>query len=102
MKLTDADIATLLTPCECGHTINDHGELAGCWACGDGGGDCRVSFEALLTRAVEAISQRRVNQALTEAADAIEVERRHLDRSDRISFATGCYRAERIVRARIT
>lgn len=60
--LAETEVAVLLTPCDCGHTINDHGELAGCWACGDVGNDpCDVSFEALLVARVAAIVDQRVN-----------------------------------------
>ena len=29
--LTDAERAILLTPCACGHSPNEHGEMLGCW-----------------------------------------------------------------------
>lgn len=44
--LTDAERTALLVPCECGHTLNDHGSL--CWTCGDNGDECAVDFEDLL------------------------------------------------------
>jgi hypothetical protein len=55
--LSDDERAILLRPCACGHTINDHGSLAGCWTCGDmdTGDDCEVHFEDLLIERVGTI-----------------------------------------------
>lgn len=46
--LTAGEREALLVPCECGHTLNDHGELAGCWACPEENAECSVAFETLL------------------------------------------------------
>lgn len=56
--LTDEDRAELLRPCACGHTINDHGSLAGCWMCEDEGGDCMVAFESLLLERLNVVIAR--------------------------------------------
>lgn len=63
--LTDDERATLLAPCACGHSSNDHGDLAGCWwedpddadvpMC-----DCAVPFTDLLAERVAAIVDARV------------------------------------------
>lgn len=49
-RLAESERAVLLTPCVCGHDLNDHGELAGCWACPEDNRECSVSFETLLTQ----------------------------------------------------
>lgn len=67
--LTDEDRQALLTPCDCGHTINDHGSLIACWRCEDEGGDCSTPFEALLAARLEGIVARGAERALREAAD---------------------------------
>lgn len=71
--LTDEDREALLTPCACGHTINDHGSLVACWRCEDEGGDCETPFEALLAARIEALlAEARAEgarEALLDAAD---------------------------------
>jgi hypothetical protein len=55
-ELSDGERAVLLTPCGCGHSINDHGSLIACWRCeDDGSGDCSASFESLLVERVAVI-----------------------------------------------
>lgn len=69
--LSDADRAALLVPCECGHTINDHGSL--CWLCSEESEHgCQRDFEALLIERLAGIVQAAVNKALTEAAGALD------------------------------
>ena len=59
--LTTTERATLLGPCVCGHTINDHGSLATCWTCPEEGkDDCRFHFEDLLVERVGLIVANRV------------------------------------------
>lgn len=70
--LSDDERKSLLVPCGCGHTINDHGGLTGCWTCADSGGDCVVSFEVLLAERLEQIIAARVTAALNEAADRVQ------------------------------
>ena len=53
--LTDHERAILLAPCECGHTINDHGTLTPCWGCDEENRQCATDFEALLVERVEHI-----------------------------------------------
>lgn len=61
VELTDAERETLLAPCECGHTINDHGSLVPCWMCeDDGDGECSITFEALLVERIDSIVETRV------------------------------------------
>lgn len=50
--LSDAERTLLLTPCKCGHTLNDHGTLVECWRCEDEGAQCAVTFEDLLVERV--------------------------------------------------
>ena len=65
-RLSDAERATLLNPCKCGHTINDHGTYAGCWACADDASECPVTFEALLVERQERIIAARLAAAEVE------------------------------------
>ena len=53
--LSGGERAILLAPCECGHTINDHGGLVECWACSDENRECDRNFEALLVERVGVI-----------------------------------------------
>jgi hypothetical protein len=46
--LSDNERAVLLEPCDCGHTINDHGNLINCWPCDELGNQCGTNFEDLL------------------------------------------------------
>ena len=62
VELTEAEREVLLTPCACGHTINDHGTYAACWTCEDNEGDCDTPFEALLVERIEAILTARLEQ----------------------------------------
>ena len=66
VELTDGERAVMLAPCECGHDLDDHGGLAGCWACADDvpPRECRVTFEALLIERQERIIAERVAEAL--------------------------------------
>ena len=82
--LTDKQRERLLTPCECGHTTNDHGSLVACWRCEDEGGDCETPFEALLTARIEALlaearaeGARAVVEAVLSAAPRLNAELRH-------------------------
>jgi hypothetical protein len=77
--LSDADRATLLTPCVCGHDLNAHGSMAGCWTCPElePPAECPVSFEALLSERLEAIVRARVTAALNDAAEAVEADYRN-------------------------
>lgn len=61
--LSDNERAVLLGPCDCGHTINDHGELVACWACEDEEQSlaCVTNFEALLVERVAWIVAERAN-----------------------------------------
>lgn len=59
-ELDDTERATLLEPCVCGHTINDHGSLVACWLCEEGGDRCGTDFEALLCQRVAVIVSRRM------------------------------------------
>ena len=81
--LTDKQRERLLTPCECGHTINDHGSLVACWRCEDEGGECETPFEALLTARIEALlAEARAEgarEALREAADDVAYEVRRFE-----------------------
>jgi hypothetical protein len=89
--LSEDERETLLSPCECGHTINDHGSLATCWACGDEGRDacCRFHFEDLLVERVAVIvsarqrptapPEDRVTAALAEVERRINDVRRLFD-----------------------
>lgn len=61
-ELTDADREVLLQPCACGHSINDHGSLVACWRCEDDGGECAVTFEALLVERMGVIVAGRVRE----------------------------------------
>lgn len=54
-ELTEGQRETLLAPCVCGHTINDHGSLVACWLCEDEGSECSVTFEALLAERIAAM-----------------------------------------------
>lgn len=73
--LTDAEREALLTPCECGHTINNHGSL--CWVCADDGRptDCTADFEALLVERVAGIVEAQVAVRLA-AIEALAAEAR--------------------------
>ncbi|HET7405539.1 MAG TPA: hypothetical protein VFJ21_00180 [Mycobacteriales bacterium] len=70
-ELTDKQRERLLTPCECGHTINDHGSLVACWRCEDEGGDCSTPFETLLAARIEALLAEARAEGAREAADEI-------------------------------
>ena len=50
--LTDPQRALLLTPCGCGHTLEDHGSLTPCWRCEENGAACTRDFEALLVERI--------------------------------------------------
>jgi hypothetical protein len=54
-ELSGGERYVLLTPCRCGHSINDHGSLIACWLCEEDGGDCSASFESLLVERVAVI-----------------------------------------------
>jgi hypothetical protein len=79
-RLAEDERAVLLTPCVCGHDLNDHGELAGCWACPEDNRECSVSFETLLTQHMATILDARsaahdaevAARALREAADQLD------------------------------
>lgn len=58
--LTSTERATLLEPCVCGHSINDHGSLIPCWTCEDEGRSCELYFEELLCARVAVIVEGRV------------------------------------------
>lgn len=61
--LTTAERAILLQPCECGHSINDHGSAVTCWMCSDEGReDCAHRFEALLCERVGRIVAGRMTE----------------------------------------
>lgn len=72
--LLEDERTILLDPCACGHTLNDHGSLAGCWTCGDGyiGDDrrCDVSCETLIAERVARIVADRT-AALAEERDRL-------------------------------
>lgn len=73
-QLTDKQRERLLTPCECGHTINDHGSLVACWRCEDEGGDCSTPFETLLVARIEALlveARAEGARAVLEAVEAL-------------------------------
>lgn len=61
--LTDIERATLLNPCDCSHTINDHGTLIGCWRCEDDGKECVIRFDDLLVTRVATIVDTRTAAA---------------------------------------
>ena len=50
--LTDPQRALLLTPCGCGHTLEDHGSLTPCWRCEENGAACARDFESLLVERI--------------------------------------------------
>lgn len=60
--LSDTERATLLAPCECGHTINDHGSAVACWLCEEDERECVVTFEDLLVARVGVIVSARVEE----------------------------------------
>lgn len=48
-ELTEAERDIVLVPCKCGHTLNDHGDLGGCWTCNDtNDAECWATCEALM------------------------------------------------------
>lgn len=59
--------AALLPPCECGHDLDDHGGLSGCWEC-----ECARRFMALMTERVERIVAARVEAAVGEVVGRVE------------------------------
>lgn len=69
-ELTPEQRETLLVPCSCGHTLNDHGSTVACWLCEDEGKTCAVAFEALLVERTSAMLAAAKAEALREAADA--------------------------------
>lgn len=73
--LSDADREALLAPCACGHTINDHGSLAGCWWEDETACECTVSFEAMLAERVATI----VARPLIDLLEPIRVAYREVE-----------------------
>lgn len=75
--LTQAQRDLLLAPCDCGHTINDHGGLVECWRCEDEGDECAVTFEAILSeriaRMVAEAEQRALREAIEDHAETFGV-----------------------------
>lgn len=69
-ELTPEQRETLLFPCACGHTLNDHGSLVACWRCEDDGDECSTSFEALLAARIATMLDEARREALRDAADA--------------------------------
>lgn len=73
VKLNDDERSTLLIPCECGHTINDHGSLISCWICWDEGDEekvCTKSFEDLLVERIESVITSRIQARATTESEA--------------------------------
>lgn len=70
-RLSDVERATLLVPCECGHTINDHGTW--CWYDDEHYCQCQTSFETLLTDRVATILAARLAEA--ERAAQAEIKK---------------------------
>lgn len=73
VKLTNEERDILLDPCACGHTLNDHGDLGGCWICNDEGDrECWVRCEDMFAeRAARIVAARLADaEARTEAAEA--------------------------------
>ena len=65
MSLTDAERAVLLTPCDCGHDLDDHGGSIPCWICEDEGhpDKCKTNFAALLVARVAVIVHERTTRS---------------------------------------
>ena len=61
-KLTEAEIDVLLIPCACGHRIDNHGSLAGCWEEEPEPCECMVPFTDLLAERVARLVADRVAQ----------------------------------------
>lgn len=69
-RLTEAEREVLLVPCGCGHSINDHGDLAGCWDEEPAPCDCARPFTDLLAE--------RVARIVADRLAAVEAERARL------------------------
>lgn len=73
VKLTDEERDILLDPCACGHTLNDHGDLGGCWICNETNDrECWVRCEDMFAeRAARIVAARLADtEARAEAAEA--------------------------------
>ncbi len=74
-ELTIDERTALLAPCECGHSINDHGSTVACWSCEDEAEKCRTDFEALLVARVGEMVAARVTEALNVPETRVEASR---------------------------
>jgi hypothetical protein len=84
--LADTERAILLDPCECGHSINDHGSIANCWMCEEDATACALGFEALLCERIAVIVAARVssNEPLERRASS------HADDGEANSATCAC------------
>lgn len=61
-RITDTEVEILLVPCACGHRIDDHGTLGGCWLCAEtNDSECGRTFtDDLLAERLATIVQARI------------------------------------------